>query len=57
MDLLTGFIPSNINCFTEFTPSKGDKGGVLPYVHYASRFTHRNLRVSKYWNEGIKMIN
>ena len=43
MDLLTGFIPSNINYFTHLNPSEGDKGGGLPYVHYASRFTHKIL--------------
>ena len=26
MDLLTGFIPSNINYFTHLNPSEGDKG-------------------------------
>ena len=32
MDLLTGFIPSNINCFTDLNPSKGDEG-VSSYMY------------------------
>lgn len=44
---VSGFIPPNINCFTDFNPSKGDKG--LPSYMY--------IRYKNYLNIFPRMLN